>query len=89
VVAARDGTDKIIQARKVSGCIIVKTSWLMECVWTITRRDTEPHLLGPASSSKAPLAVAHAPVASSSSDDNDDDDDDDDFAAEFEAELME
>jgi hypothetical protein len=58
----------------------------MECVWTITRRDTEPHLLGPASSLKTPLTVAQASVASSSSDD---DDDDDDLGAEFEADFLE
>lgn len=85
VVAARDGTDKIQQARRIPGCVIVKVSWLMECVWTITRRDTGPHLLGAASLPKAPPAVAQTPVAGSSSED----DEDDDLAAEFEAELME
>jgi hypothetical protein len=54
----------------------------MECVWTITCRDTEPHLLGPASSSRVPPAVAGAFVASSSSDD-------DDLEAEFEADFLE
>lgn len=44
VVAARDGTDKILAARQMPGCHIVKPSWLMECVWTFTRRDVRPHL---------------------------------------------
>jgi hypothetical protein len=44
-VAARDGTDKINQAQKVPSCVIVKASWLMEGVWTITCRDTEPYFL--------------------------------------------
>jgi RNA polymerase II subunit A-like phosphatase len=48
VVAAKDGTDKIVAARRVPGCLVVKTSWLMECVWSLTRRDELPHLLGPA-----------------------------------------
>jgi BRCA1 C Terminus (BRCT) domain len=30
VVAAKDGTDKIVAARKVPGCVVVKTAWLME-----------------------------------------------------------
>ena len=46
MVAARDGTDKIRLARRVPGCNVVKPSWLMECVWTMTRRDVTPHLLG-------------------------------------------
>jgi hypothetical protein len=58
----------------------------MECVWTITRRDIEPHLLGPASSLNLPLTVPKASVASSSSSDEDDDED---LEAEFEAEFLE
>ena len=46
MVAARDGTDKIHKARRVPGCFVVTASWLMECVWTMTRRDETPHLLG-------------------------------------------
>ena len=47
VIAAKDGTDKILQARRVPGCAIVQIGWLMECYWSITRRDVEPHYLGP------------------------------------------
>ena len=47
VIAAKDGTDKILQARRVPGCAIVRIGWLMECYWSITRRDVEPHYLGP------------------------------------------
>ena len=48
VVAARDRSEKIRQARKaVPGCIIVHTSWLMECYWSINRRDVRPHHMGP------------------------------------------
>ena len=47
VVAARDQSEKICLARKqVPGCFIVHTSWLMECYWSITRRDVEPHRMG-------------------------------------------
>lgn len=48
VVAARDRSEKIRQARtKVPGCFIVHTSWLMECYWSITRRDVRHHHMGP------------------------------------------
>jgi RNA polymerase II subunit A-like phosphatase len=45
VVAANDGTDKILSARKINGCKIVKPSWLIECYWSMTRRDESSHLL--------------------------------------------
>ena len=45
VVAARDGTDKIKKARQTKGCKVVKVSWLMECFWSMTRRDETPHLI--------------------------------------------
>ena len=47
VVSANDGTDKVLAARRVPGCHIVKPLWLMECVWTMTRRDVRPHLWPP------------------------------------------
>lgn len=48
VVAKRDHSDKIKRARAdVPGCYIVYPSWLMECYWSITRRDVEPHHMGP------------------------------------------
>jgi RNA polymerase II subunit A-like phosphatase len=46
VVASKDGTDKILQARKVRGCVVVKPSWLMECFWTFSKRDETRHFLG-------------------------------------------
>jgi hypothetical protein len=54
----------------------------MECVWTMTRRDEFPHLLGEPSG-----ASAKAPLAADSS--SSDDDDDDDLAAQLEADMME
>lgn len=97
VVAAKDGTDKILAARTVPGCFIVKPSWLMECVWSVTKRDERPHLLGPppvpvsnknnGSSNKGsvrpPLADSTRENASSSSDEEDDE-----LAAEMENEFM-
>lgn len=46
VVAAKDGTDKCLAARKTPGCVLVKSSWLVECYWSMTKRDTTTHLLG-------------------------------------------
>ena len=82
VVAANDGTDKIMAARTVRGCFIVKVSWLMECFWSITRRDEGRHLLGapPKENRVLPMGNSRLENASSSSDDEDDED----LAAEFE-----
>ena len=43
VIASNDGTEKVLAGRRISGCVIVKTSWLMECYWSMTRRTLEPH----------------------------------------------
>lgn len=88
VVAAKDGTDKILAARKVRGCFIVKPSWLMECVWTLKRSDEQKHLLKPPpqSQSTEPHASLGNNDASSSSDD---DEYDGDLAAELENEMLE
>jgi RNA polymerase II subunit A-like phosphatase len=67
VVAAKDGTNKILTARRVPGCHIVKPTWLMECVWTLTRRDVRPHLWPAGKMSlhnSAANVVAASPVAS-------------------------
>mmetsp|Transcript_35803 Transcript_35803/g.73205 ORF Transcript_35803/g.73205 Transcript_35803/m.73205 type:complete len:301 (-) Transcript_35803:22-924(-) len=48
VVAARDGTEKILKARRmVPSCAVVKASWLMECYWSVTRRNESSHYIGP------------------------------------------
>ena len=85
MVAARDGTDKIRLARGIAGCNVVKPSWLMECVWTMTRRDVTPHLLG------TPLTatVARESQAAAANDSSSSSDDDDDLAAMLEADMME
>jgi TFIIF-interacting CTD phosphatase-like protein len=76
VVAAKDGTEKIMNARKVPGCWIVKATWLMEAAWSLKRPESCAHALGP------------PPKIQPQSDSSDDDDDDDDLAAELEKELI-
>jgi RNA polymerase II subunit A-like phosphatase len=93
VVAANDGTDKIMAARRLKGCHVVKVSWLMECVWSLQRRDETLHLLGlPSKNSKSnscgnkpiqPLCDSTRDNSSTSSSDEDDE-----LAAELETELM-
>ncbi|KAL3764061.1 hypothetical protein ACHAW5_000536 [Stephanodiscus triporus] len=79
VVAARDRSEKISQARKqVPGCFIVHTSWLMECYWSITRRDVEPHHMGPLPSRLAKQR---------SGEESDEDDSEDDFAEDLAKEM--
>ena len=89
VVGGKDGTDKILAARKVPGCIVVKPLWLMECVWSLTRRNELDHLLGSAprltttSAALRPLADSKRDSSSTSSSDEDDD-----LVAELESEFL-
>jgi RNA polymerase II subunit A-like phosphatase len=89
VVAAADGTEKIAQARRIPGCFVVTSLWLMECLWTLTRRREMDHLLG-----SPPMAVrgVDEPTPASrrvngsnarASNSTDEDDEDDDFADEL------
>jgi RNA polymerase II subunit A C-terminal domain phosphatase len=69
VVGHRDGTDKILAARRLGQrCLVVKASWLVECVWSLTRRDETRHLLGPAS--VAPPTTMATTAASSTAPDS-------------------
>lgn len=103
VVAARDGSEKIKQARReVPGCYIVHAAWLMECYWSISRRDVRPHHMGPMPSHqhlKQRVAIDTRPslqrpkdngviLLDSDEEESDDDEYDDDFAADFEEEMM-
>ena len=100
VVAAKDGTDKCVTARNTPGCVLVKATWLVECYWSMTRRDIQPHLLvggGDASSNvqdNKSKSRSHQPSVDCSlstdlsGDDGGSSDDDGDFAASFEDELM-
>mmetsp|Transcript_10552 Transcript_10552/g.17974 ORF Transcript_10552/g.17974 Transcript_10552/m.17974 type:complete len:871 (+) Transcript_10552:144-2756(+) len=97
VVAARDGSSKIHRARKeYPGCYIVHAAWLMECYWSITRRDEKSHHMGPLPKQPTqplpvpPPATAKKDVLLLESDDEESDVDemDDDFDAELERDMM-
>lgn len=45
VIAARDGTEKVLKGRELIRCSIIKVSWLMECYWSLEKRDVKGHLL--------------------------------------------
>lgn len=94
VVAAADGSEKVVQARRIPGCYIVSSSWLMESLWSLTRRPEIDYILG---SPPLPVDPAIAVQGTSSrvrngvttfrisngTDDDDDDDEDDEFADEL------
>jgi len=94
VVAAKDGTDKALAARKIPGCRLVKSAWLMECFWSMTRRNPTPFLLhtvtpGVAKNSIQPVQkVLRESNVDNSSEGSNTDSDDDDFVADFENELI-
>lgn len=83
-----------MSARKIPGCMLVKSAWLMECFWSMTRRNTIPFLMsavtpGAARSNFQPVQkVLRESTVENSSEGSTNDSDDDDFAAEFESELM-
>lgn len=97
VVAARDGTDKILAGRRTPGCYVVKRSWLMQCFWSLTRRDPKPHILQ-AAGRDASLRCTAANLsperdlvtAEKAKDykDEDSDESDDELAVEFEKDFM-
>ena len=94
VVARRDGSEKCKRARRdVPGCHIVHTSWLMECYWSVTRRDEGPHHMGPGPAAPPrpdPGGVPPGPLLLGDDDVEESDEDgvsDDDFARELEMEL--
>jgi len=92
VVAAKDGTDKALAARRTPGCMLVKSAWLSECYWSLTQRDTNRFLMpngtGVAQNEPVQNKVLRESNIENSSEGSTDDSDDDDFAAEFEDELM-
>lgn len=89
VVAARDGTDKILRARKIPGCFVLKVTWLMECFWSLSCRSVLSHLMG------NPLMIPVVkPIENStgfigigSENAGEKDDDEDDFFDELEKEI--
>lgn len=74
MVAAKDGTDKAIAAKRITGCMLVQSGWLAECYYSMTLRDVKPFLM--CESKKIGYA-------------NDtEDEDDDSFVAELEDEMI-
>jgi RNA polymerase II subunit A C-terminal domain phosphatase len=98
VIAAKDGTDKVLLARRTQGCLVVKLSWLMECYRSISYRDPTPHLLPASGREKGEgkyatcvtnaMPTMRAIAAESKDGQGESDDEDDDFAAEFEKDLF-
>ena len=99
VIAARDGSSKIHRARKEHpGCYIVHAAWLMECYWSIARRDEKVHHMGPLPKQPTkPLPAAAAAAATTKKDvlllggddeESDVDEMEDDFAAALENDMM-
>ena len=93
VIANKDGTDKTLQARQVPGCAVVRIGWLMECYWSIKRRDTELHYLGQppiprGEHGKSPKNILLL-ESDSDEEDEEDDDEDDDLLLEFKKRMNE
>jgi RNA polymerase II subunit A-like phosphatase len=100
VVAARDGSSKIHRARKeYPGCYVVHTAWLMECYWSITRRDERIHHMGPLpkqlTNTLPPAALSltattkkNILLLGSDKEESDVDEMEDDFAAALENDMM-
>jgi len=104
IVAARDGSEKIQRARRdVPGCFIVHTSWLMECYWSLTRRDVINHHMGPmpkrehvksnvtehkTTTSRTKILIERDEYESEKDENDNDDEEDDGFAADLESEMM-
>ena len=91
VVAARDRSAKIGQARReVPGCYIVHTSWLMECYWSLYRRDVRPHHMGslPSQPTKQNTLNGAVRQPEPNKQPSDGDESEDDFADDLEREMM-
>jgi hypothetical protein len=93
VVAAKDGSEKALKARKIPGCVLVNPSWLMESYWSMTKCDVAPFLMARGAMPKKQKQQQSPPLygvlkESNMSTDGSNDSEDDDFAAELEDELM-
>lgn len=92
VVAKRDHSDKIKRARaEIPGCYIVYPSWLMECYWSITRREVEPHHMGPLPTEPRRSQVSDTAILLGDSEEGemeDEGDEGDDFLIDLESEML-
>jgi RNA polymerase II subunit A-like phosphatase len=86
VVAARDGTDKILRARKIPGCAILSVAFLMDCYWKCMKLDIEKYTIGarpkPIDDESAATRRSILLTGSDSSEDEDED-----FVNAFEKEM--
>ena len=89
VVAAKDGSDKAIKARKIPGCVLVRPGWLVESYWSMSKRDVQPYLMGQGSAEALPTQAAGILKESNieNSTDGSSGSDDDGFADELAAEF--
>ena len=90
LVAAKDGTDKALMARKIVGCHVVKVSWMMECYWSLTRRDEKPHLFASHEKTSRDASVTDrtATLQESTNTTSGSEGEDDDLVASFEREFL-
>jgi len=90
VVAARDGTEKVRQAREIPGCAVVTAKWLIECFWSISLKDINHHLIGPPPKEALPPNPTKLLLSGSDSSEEEDgegsEEEDDDFFADFDQE---
>lgn len=86
VVAARDGTDKILRARKIPGCAILSVAFLMDCYWKCMKLGIEKYIIG---ARPKPMddesAVTRRSILLTGSDTSEDEDED--FVNAFEKEM--
>ena len=69
------------------GCLIVEASWLMECYWSITRRDESNHLVRPVSRKSIILEEKRKKILLSGSEESEESDEED-WMGEVESDLM-
>uniref|UniRef100_A0A7S1G0Q0 BRCT domain-containing protein n=1 Tax=Corethron hystrix TaxID=216773 RepID=A0A7S1G0Q0_9STRA len=43
--ATNEENHKVQEGKAVVGCAVVRPAWIMECVWSLTRRDVKDHLM--------------------------------------------
>lgn len=79
VVAARDGTEKVLRGRAVKGCTIVAASWLMECYWSMVRRDEKAHIMNPLSRKSFALEEKKKKILLDGSDESEESDEEEDW----------
>lgn len=85
VIAARDGTDKILRARKIPGCAILSVAFLMDCYWSCKKLDIHNYILGAPPRLKGNIAATRKSILLSGSDSSEEEDED--FLNAFEKEM--